>query len=190
MQPMLETERLVLRPFTLADASMLQELAGAREIADTMIAIPHPYDTTYAETWISSHADAFTNRTAVHFAITLQGVGQCMGSVELHDVDAEHAQAELSFWMGKAWWGQGYMTEAAQVVLDYGFHQLELHRIYAYHMQRNPASGRVLHKLGMAQEGVLRQRVRKWGVFEDVVLCAVLRQDWKDDRTEQPRAPR
>ncbi|MEE9146276.1 MAG: GNAT family N-acetyltransferase [Candidatus Tectomicrobia bacterium] len=159
-------------------ATTLQQLAGTREIVDTMIAIPHPYDKTYAEVWISSHADAFARRTAVHFGITLKATGELIGSVELHDIETEHSQAELSFWVGKAWWGQGYITEAARSVLGYGLYDLELNRIYAYHMKRNPASGRVLHKLGMVQEGVLRQRVRKWGVFEDVAMCALLRQDW------------
>jgi ribosomal-protein-alanine N-acetyltransferase len=56
--------------------------------------------------------------------------------------------------------------------------QLGLNRIYAHHMVRNPASGRVLAKVGMKPEGLLRQRVRKWGVFEDVVLLALLREEW------------
>jgi RimJ/RimL family protein N-acetyltransferase len=53
-----------------------------------------------------------------------------------------------------------------------------INRVHAYHMLRNPASGRVLARLGFREEGVLRQRVRKWGVFEDVVLQALLKEDW------------
>lgn len=70
------------------------------------------------------------------------------------------------------------MSEVVQAVLRYGFEDLGLNRLYAYHMTRNPASGRVLEKNGFQQEGVLRQRVRKWGVFEDVALWAVLADDW------------
>jgi [ribosomal protein S5]-alanine N-acetyltransferase len=80
--------------------------------------------------------------------------------------------------VGRDWWGQGYATEAARAVLRYGFEELKLNRIYAHHMTKNPASGRVLEKIGMQREGCLRQMIRKWGVLEDVVLYAILRQDW------------
>jgi RimJ/RimL family protein N-acetyltransferase len=84
----------------------------------------------------------------------------------------------MGFWVGVEHWRQGYATEAAEALLRYGFDTLGLNRIYAHHMVRNPASGRVLEKAGMKREGLLRQRVRKWGVFEDVVLLAILREDW------------
>jgi hypothetical protein len=73
---------------------------------------------------------------------------------------------------------QGYMSEALKPATAFGFNHLSLNRLYAYHMLRNPSSGKVLQKSGFVQEGVLRQRVRKWGVFEDVALWAILRQDW------------
>ena len=75
-------------------------------------------------------------------------------------------------------WGQGYATEAARAVVAFGFEELGLNRIYAHHMVRNPASGRVLAKIGMEPEGLLRQRVKKWGLFEDVVPMALLREEW------------
>ncbi len=77
-------------------------------------------------------------------------------------------------------WGQGYMSEVVQAVVRYTFEGLALNRLFAYHMLRNPASGRVLEKNGFKQEGLLRQRVKKWGRFEDVALCALLRQEWLD----------
>jgi len=64
-------------------------------------------------------------------------------------------------------------------VLRFAFEDLGLNRLCAYHMVRNPASGKVLQKNGFVQEGLLRQRVRKWGVFEDVALLAILRRDWQ-----------
>ena len=62
--------------------------------------------------------------------------------------------------------------------MRFAFESLGLNRVYAHHMVRNPASGRVLAKLGMQREGLLRQRVRKNDAFEDVVLCALVREDW------------
>ena len=87
-------------------------------------------------------------------------------------------QAELGFWIGVPWWGQGYAREAARGMLQYGFETLKLNRIYAHHMTRNPASGRVLAASGMRREALLPKAVLKWGVQEDVVLYAVMRDDW------------
>lgn len=70
------------------------------------------------------------------------------------------------------------MIEVVQAVVRYGLETLGLNRLYACHMLRNPASGRVLEKNGFRQEGLLRQRVKKWGQFEDVLLWAILKQDW------------
>jgi RimJ/RimL family protein N-acetyltransferase len=84
----------------------------------------------------------------------------------------------MGFWIGVPSWGRGYATEVARRVVGYAFEELKLNRVYAHHMVRNPASGRVLEKVGMRREGLLRQRVRKWGVFEDVVLLAILHDDW------------
>jgi RimJ/RimL family protein N-acetyltransferase len=159
------------------DASRVAELAGAREVADTMISIPHPFSEAAARTTIAANASSYRSGRSVHFAIELKDAANLLGSAELREIDREHSQAELSLWVGQAAWGRGYATEAAQATIRFGFTTLALNRIYAYHMLRNAASGAVLRKVGMKQEGILRERVQKWGVFEDVALYALLRSD-------------
>lgn len=88
--------------------------------------------------------------------------------------------AEPSFWLAVESRGRGFMAEALAAVLRYAFLDLDLNGVYAYHMVRNPTSGRVLSRLGFQVEGLLRQRVRKWGLFEDVVLQALLRSNRHD----------
>jgi ribosomal-protein-alanine N-acetyltransferase len=175
--PTLLTARLILGAFDLADAAELQRLAGAREIADTTLSIPHPYDLDHALAWIGQQRREAVRGRAANFAIRLRPGGQLIGSVGLRDIDREHLQAELGFWIGLEWWGQGYAREAAAAMIGFGFESLGLNRIYAHHMDRNPAAGRVLAAVGMQREGLLRQRVRKWGVYEDVVLYAIVRDD-------------
>jgi ribosomal-protein-alanine N-acetyltransferase len=175
----LETPRLLLRPLKLEDAPMVSKLAGRREIAHTTISIPHPYSEAQALDWISRHIGPRAANKEIVFAIMLRANVQLVGTIGLRDIDKEHSQAELGFWVAVEAWGKGYATEASSAVLRFGFEELQLNRIYAHHMVRNPASGRVLEKIGMKQEGLLRQRVRKWGVFEDVVLLAVLKKDWR-----------
>ena len=177
-QPTLETERLLLRPLMQDDAPAIARLAGRREIADTTISIPHPYSEAQARQWIAETADLFAKGKSAVFGIQLKSGGNLAGGIGLRDIDTEHSLAELGFWVAVEYWGQGYATEAARAVVGFAFEQLGLNRIHAHHMVRNPASGRALAKLGMKVEGLLRQRVRKWGVFEDVVLMAILQQEW------------
>jgi RimJ/RimL family protein N-acetyltransferase len=181
--PTLRTAHLLLGTFAAEDAPELQRLAGAREIADTTVSIPHPYDLDHALAWIGQQRREAVRGRATNFAIRLLPEGALIGSAGLRDIDPEHLQAELGFWIGKEWWGQGYAREAAEAVIQFGFESLGLNRICAHHMARNPAAGKVLQALGMRQEGLLRQRVRKWGVYEDVVLYAVVRDDGSEEDT-------
>ena len=185
-QPTLATTRLRLRPFVAADAGRVAELAGAREIADTTVSIPHPYPIDIAERWIASHLQAWETDRAAHFAITLLPHGLLIGGISLRDIDRAHYQAELGVWIGKPWWGNGYATEAAGALLELAFGQLGLNRVHAHHLVRNPASGHVLESAGFQREGRLRQRVMKWGRFEDVVLLAILRSDWVARQSTRP----
>jgi len=143
-----------------------------------MISVPHPYTRQYAEKWIADHAEAFARGEALHFATTMADTGSLVGAIELRAINAEHKHAELSCWIGVEFWGQRLATEAASAVVRYGFEHLGLNRIVAFCMVRNRASEQVLENIGMRCEGVLRQCVRKWNRFEDVVLMALLHEEW------------
>jgi ribosomal-protein-alanine N-acetyltransferase len=177
-QPSLETERLLLRPFTLADAPAVQELASAIEIASTTLRIKHPYEEGMAEAWIRTHAPAYEAGAEIAFAITERSEGLLVGAMGLVP-DPAHVRAELGYWIGKPFWGHGYATEAGRALLGFGFDRLGLNCIHAAHFTRNPASGRVLQKMGMRPEGLLRQRILKWGVFEDIEVYSMLAAEWR-----------
>lgn len=172
-QPTLETDRLILRPFVAADAPLVQMSAGAREVADTTLSIPHPYPDGAAAAWIATHQSAWEAGTSVTYAITLRDAGALIGAVGMTIVNA-HACAELGYWVAIPYWNQGYCTEAARAVVTFGFDALGLHRIQAHHLTRNPSSGRVMQKIGMRQEGVHRDAIRKWDRFEDVAFYGLL----------------
>jgi len=176
-RPTLATPRLRLRPFRLTDADDVQRLAGERAIADTTRNVPHPYEDGMAERWIESQARAFARGRLVNFAITLRDEGALVGSIGL-TLDAEAPGcAELGYWVGVPYWNRGYCTEAARAVVDYGFSQRGLERIHAHHLLRNPASGRVLAKIGMTREGYCREVLVAGGVPEDLVLYGMGRPD-------------
>lgn len=177
-QPVLDTERLILRPFRLSDAGDVQRLAGEWDIADTTLNIPHPYEDGMAEEWIATHKSRFEEGRLCNFAVTLRDAGDLMGAIGLV-ITPRFDHAELGYWIGKPYWGKGYCTEAGRAVIAYGFTHLGLNRIHASYFARNPASGRVLRKLGMKEEGLLRGHVKRWDKYENLVLFAILKADWK-----------
>jgi RimJ/RimL family protein N-acetyltransferase len=169
----LETERLILRPPDLADAPAVQRLAGAREVALNTLMIPHPYPDGAAEEWISKQR----TEDQINFAITVRESGELAGVMGLI-VNRDHARAEIGYWIGVPYWGRGYATEAGRAVVRHAFEDLGINRVYAEVFARNPASARVLRKLGMRHEGTHRAHIVKWGEAVDVEMYGVLRGEW------------
>lgn len=178
-QPTLSSPRLRLRPLTLSDAKTIQRLAGDRDIAYGTMLIPHPYEDGMAEEWIGKQDELFRNNQSATFAIERKQDDALIGTIGL-TLFEKHGQAELGYWVGKPYWGNGYCTEASRAILKYGFRERKLHRIHAKHYVRNPASGRVMQKLGMQQEGVLRDHLFKWGVYEDVAIYGILESEFEE----------
>ena len=180
--PTLHTERLLLRPFQASDADTVHRLAGVKEVAAGTL-LPHPFDVEAAAQWIAQQLEHFAAGNALTFAIVLAEEEQLIGSIGM-EIAREHQLARLSYWLGVAYWNQGYCTEAVQAVLDYGFTRLSLHRIYAPHFHNNPASGRVLRKVGMTHEGRMREHYIRFGRFVDVEIYGMLRQEFMKRRTD------
>lgn len=175
--PFLESERLVLRPFELADAPEVQRLAGDFAIADTTLNVPHPYEDGMAETWIATHSGAWQDGSLAAFAVARRSDGQLLGAISLK-MQRGTDVAELGYWIGRPFWGHGYATEAARSLIGYGFASLGLERIAARHFARNPASGRVMQKAGMWRTGLDRQAAHKGDRYEDCVLYEIQRDAW------------
>jgi len=176
-QPTLRTKRLILRPFRSLDAADIQRLAGEREISSTTLHIPHPYEDGVAEQWLATHEKSFAEGLQAVFAIAQAQDNFLAGAIGL-SLNRSHRHAEMGFWVGKPFWGRGYCTEAAREILRYGFEELDLHRIHAHYFTRNPASGRVMEKIGMKYEGCLRQHLVKWDQFEDIRMYGILKNEF------------
>ena len=179
MAPTLETARLRLRPYCDEDIAELLPLIGTREVAATTLRIAHPYTEQDARDFLLLAQEP----GKVWLAITLRGSEsqidrRQIGGIGLR-IDSSHQHAELGYWLGVQYWGQGYATEAAREMLRYGFEDLGLHRIYASHFKQNPASGNILRKLGMQYEGCQREHLRKWDQFVDSELYGILRREWQ-----------
>jgi len=156
-------------------------LAGAPEVAAGTLTIPHPYPEGAAEAWIAGHAAAAERGEAIQLAIERREDGALVGAIGL-ELERGHDRAELGYWVGVPYWGSGYATEAAAAVLRYAFEVERLNRVFAYHFTDNPASGRVLQKLGMTHEGTRRGHYRKGGRYLDGEAYAILRDEWEAAR--------
>jgi RimJ/RimL family protein N-acetyltransferase len=179
--PTIATERLVLRQFQPADAEAVRCLAGAKEVAAGTF-LPHPYEAGTAEKWIAGQQQDHEAGKALTFAIVLAGDQRLVGSIGM-EIVAAHEHARLTYWLGFAHWNQGYCTEAVKALLEYGFTHLNLHRIYAPHFHNNPASGRVLRKVGMTYEGRMREHYIRFGQLVDVEIYGMLRQEFMNRRS-------
>lgn len=168
----LTTPRLVLRPWDTEDIDVLPEIANDRRIwINVRDMFPHPYDRSRAEQWV-----AFCQQEEVAHSFAISMGGQAIGGIGVHPFDDVHRKsAELGYWLGPAYWGQGFATEAVQVIVKYGFELLGLERIQAGVYAWNEASSRVLVKSGFDLEGCMRRHAYKDGKFVDVLLYARLR---------------
>lgn len=175
--PSIPLDRLLLRPFCLDDAKAVQELAGDPYIADMTLYIPHPYEDGIAENWIASHQDQFEQGRSLELAIVHKEGQYVIGAICI----AFHQpfdHGELAYWIGKPYSNLGYCTEAAKGIVRYAFEEIRLNRVFARHFGRNPASGKVMAKVGMKYEGTLRQHAKKQGKYEDLVYYGLLKEEY------------
>jgi RimJ/RimL family protein N-acetyltransferase len=152
--PVLETERLTLRPPRLEDAKAVASLANDRRIAENTLRIPHPYALDDAQAFLTA-ANATDEETV--FLITARA-GAVLGACGIATLDGE--THEIGYWLGVPFWGKGYATEAARALIDHAFGDLGYDVLHGGARVSNPASRRVLEKCGFQWTGVGLYRIR------------------------------
>jgi len=176
----LYTERLILRSFTLEDAADVRHLIDDPDMASTTDEIEYPYEDGTAEEWIQWCYEAFEDGERTNFAVTLRTDGTLIGKVGLtFRIHLPYNDAELGYWIGKPYWNCGYCTEAAKVVVAYGFREHDIESVYAYYFKRNPASGRVLQKIGMHFAEYIPKDPERY-FFEDTIQYRILKCEFEE----------
>lgn len=170
--PCLQTKRLVLRTFTVQDADDVARICQNENIYKNTLNLPWPYTKEDACNWILGQVQA-RQKGIYEFAVTRREDGVLAGSVGLF-CNARHKNAEIGYWIGEAFWNRGYASEAVGEVIRFGLKEKGLHKIWGQHFAENPASGRVMEKNGMRQEGVLRDQYYKDGKTITVVRYGIL----------------
>ncbi len=170
--PILTTDRLILRNFTLADAPEVKRMAGDVAVAMNTLNMPHPYVNGVAEEWINSLAGEFNSESSIVFAITLKESRSLIGAIGL-TLKLQFRNAEMGYWLGKEYWNKGYTTEAAIAVIQYAFNNLPVHKISANHFHDNLASGKVMLKAGMHYEGIQKEHIWHWNTYKHLLNYAI-----------------
>jgi Acetyltransferases, including N-acetylases of ribosomal proteins len=156
----------------------MERLVSDKEVADTTLGIPHPYPAGSSAGFIQGRMEAAERGEGYSFAV-IRSEDMCfLGVVGLH-LQLRHHTAEMGYWIGRLYWGSGYCTEAAERILQFAFEELALNRVYAAAMTRNPGSYKVMEKLGMKHEGVLRSHIRKGDAYEDLTYYGMLRSEFR-----------
>lgn len=160
---------VTLRPWQIEDLHDLVHVANNRNIAQYMTdGFPHPY--TPANGLAFLHMA--TQNPGRLWAITISG--KAAGGIGYHPMtDIWQKNAELGYWLGEPYWGNGILTEAVKKMTDYVFHQTQIERVFARPFGTNKASQRVLEKAGFKLEATIPNGFFKWGTYEDELIYAI-----------------
>jgi RimJ/RimL family protein N-acetyltransferase len=178
----LETERLLLRPHRAGDLADMQRYATRPEFY-RFLPIPAQTPETVREFLERELSEALRLRVGRYvFAIEAKTTGAVAGGVRLELQPTGHDGADIGYALDAERQGRGYAAEAVRRVLDHGFGVLRLHRIWATPDVGNVRSWRLLERLGLRREGLMRQEMLVRGAWRDTYLYAVLAEEWRGQR--------
>lgn len=174
--PTLHTERLLLRPFAATDADDLWALQSDAHVLRYWDSPPWS-DPDRVDQFLATCARMAEEGTGTR--VVIEREGEFVGWLSFARWNPDYRSASLGYCLTRAAWGHGYATEAARGLLAWAFDTLPLNRVQAEVDTRNPASARVLEKLGFTREGTLREDCIVDGVVSDSWVYGLLRREWE-----------
>ncbi len=182
--PILQTPRLILRDFREEDWRDAHEYSTDPETVKYMPFGPNTEEETKAFVGRAITRQKMSPRVFYDFALVIKLDTKLIGSCSIVVTDAENKEAMIGYIINRNYWNQGYVTEAARAVVDFGFEHMGLHRIIASCDPANTGSYRVMEKVGMQREGYLRQEKLFKGVWRDFLLYSILETEWRSRKND------
>jgi ribosomal-protein-alanine N-acetyltransferase len=179
-------QRVALRELRVSDAASLFELLTAPEVARFVTSPPATVE-GFARFIAQTNGDRGPVNTLC-FAVTLVDNDAAIGMFQIREIEPRFHTAEWGFALGSAFWGTGVFTEAAQLMMQFAFEHLRVHRLEARVAVRNGRGTRALQKIGAVPEGVLRKAFFKDGQYLDQVMYAIVADDWRASRKPTKRS--
>ncbi len=177
--PNFETNRLLLRRLKIGDAqSVFDHWLSDERVTDNRINPAHQAVSETIER-ITNIVDKYGSTEFCYWGIELKTSNELIGEIDLYNFDNATENCEVSYSLGHKWWNQGYGTEALKAVVEFGFRHMNVHKISAAHNIDNPASGKIMSKAGMEQEGIIRHMIRNSkSQYKDCAICGILQEDY------------
>ena len=176
--PSLETQDLCLRKPRMKDAKDIFRYASDPEVARYVLWEPHR-SVSETSSFIRDLRARLRAGCPSSWVVVLRETDTVIGTIGFVWYSTDNNAAELGYSFSREYWNRGYATQALRAVIDSVFSSLPLNRLEAQHDVRNPASGRVMQKCGLIQEGILRGRIMNKGEYIDTALYSILRSDWE-----------
>ena len=175
----IETERLILRPFRSTDAEfMFRNWASDPEVSKFLTWNAHR-SISDSESIINMWTAQYNDNFRYNWAIVLKELGEPIGGIDVVRIYDNTDTAEIGYDIGREWWNRGIVTEAFSAVIEYLFDEIGFKQIRAAHAAKNPASGRVMEKCGLQYEGTLRRFFRaNSGELLDICYRSILREEF------------
>jgi ribosomal-protein-alanine N-acetyltransferase len=175
--PRLSGRRLDLRWLTQEDAPAILSVFGDSEVM-RFWSSPPLQDLVAASALIDEIHELFRTRQLFQWGICRREDDNVIGTCTLYNLDLAHRRGEVGFALARGCWGQGLATEALDVLLDFSFNRLDLHRLEADADPENEGSLRALERQGFRREGYLRERWHHLGEVRDAVFLGLLKREW------------
>lgn len=178
--PVLEGRSLTLRELRRSDAVTLFSMLATEEVARFISPPPSTIDgfERFIE-WTHREREA---GNYVCFGIVPDGMDAAVGVIQVRKTDLDFSTAEWGFALGSPFWGRGLFGQGAELVLDFVFDVVGVHRLEARAAVRNGRGNGALRKIGAVQEGILRRSLLRNGEYLDQVLWAIIDSDRRDAR--------
>ena len=174
--PVIETERLALKPLVISDSDSLLEIFSDPEVMRYWNTAPWATNQDSLD-FITESKGSMQRQESLILGVYLKSTGELAGKCMLFSYDKESKRAEIGFGLGRSFWGKGYICEAGEALIQYGFNTLGLRRIEAEIDPDNHSSAKALEKLGFSREGLLRQRWEVNGIVSDSAMYGRLVSD-------------
>ena len=154
--PKIETDRLILRRVERSDAQRaFDHWLSDERVSDNRVNAAHKIVSETIDR-VTKIVNDYASKEFCWWAIERKADKELIGEIDLYDFDKTTGNCEVSYTIGYDWWNQGYGTEALRAILEFGFRYMNIHKISAAYNTDNPASGKVMGKAGMEQEGCSR----------------------------------
>jgi RimJ/RimL family protein N-acetyltransferase len=174
----IRTVRLVLRDFEEMDWRSVHEYASDEEVVRYMPWGPNTVEDSKNFTKASIRSQQQEPRRNYSLAVVLKSQNRLIGGCGIYVSNPDEREGYIGYILNRNYWGQGYATEAAKALIEFGFEHLKLHRIYATCDPTNKASARVLEKAGMQLEGHIREYRWVKGKWRDSLQYAIIDREW------------